>query len=215
MFRDRNDAAERLAGRLHKYRGRRDALILAVPRGGLVIGAVLSRELRLPLDIVLAKKIGHPMNSELAIGAVSLTSEQVDLPRLAREGISPQYVKDEIARLRDELTERSGRYRGQSKPLPVADKTVIVVDDGAATGRTLLAAIAIIRQQRPIKIVVAVPVAPAEAAALLALQADEVVSLETPETFDAIGEFYRVFGQVSDDEAARLLSEAAGGALRA
>ncbi len=208
MFRDRNDAALRLARQLQKYHARHDAVVLAVPRGGLVIGAVLSRELRLPLDVTLAHKIGHPENSELAIGAVSLTDEQVDETSLKKAGIPLDYVKGEVSRVREILSERSRLYRSRSAPIPLADKTVILTDDGAATGQTLLAAIALIRREKPLRIICAIPVAPAATATLLSLQADEVLCLESPKRFKAIGEFYRVFGQVEDDEAARLLSEA-------
>lgn len=209
MFRDRSDAGLRLARKLQKYHGRADAVVLAVPRGGLVIGAEIARELRLPLDICLAKKIGHPENSELAVGAVSLHTEQVDYAMLKQAGISTDYIKEEIKRIREGLRAQYKLYRGVENPVALADKIVIVTDDGVATGRTLLAAIALIRQERPAKLVCAIPVAPAQTATLLSLQADEVLCLETPQHFSAIGEFYRVFGQVSDEEAARILAGSA------
>jgi len=209
MFRDRNDAAERLARRLQKYHGNKDAIVLAVPRGGVVIGAVLAQALRLPLDIALAKKIGHPRNSERAIGAVSLRGEVLDQDWLDSKELPPDYFKDEVARIRDDLKREYRAYRGDAKPPALAGKTVILVDDGAATGHTLLAAIGLLRAENPARIVVALPVALREAATLLSIQADEVLSLETPEYFDAIGECYRVFGQVSEEETVNLLSEAA------
>jgi predicted phosphoribosyltransferase len=208
MFRDRNDAAERLVRPLEKYRGRKDAVVLAIPRGGLAIGAVLARELRLPLDVVLTKKIGHPQNSELAVGSVSLDAEHYDADALASEGVGREYLKEEAARLRGELELVEKHYRGEVKSAPIADQIVIVVDDGIATGQTMLAALALLRKQRPLRLVVAVPVASASASTLLSLQADEVISLETPENLQAIGQYYRIFGQLSDEEAVRLLREA-------
>ncbi len=208
MFRDRNDAAERLATRLQKYRARPDALILAIPRGGISIGAVLARKLRLPLDIALAKKIGHPKNSERAIGAVSLKSDYADLGRLADEGVSSEYLEDEIARIREELKHRYELYRGAAKAANLADKTVILVDDGVATGATLLAAAALVKRENPARLIVAVPVATRKAATLLSAQVDEVICLESPEKIETIGRCYRVFGRLSDEEAARLLVEA-------
>jgi predicted phosphoribosyltransferase len=208
MFRDRNDAAQRLARQLQKYHGREDAVVLAVPRGGVVIGAVLARELRLPLDIVLVKKIGHPSNSELAVGAVSLTSEHADPVFLAKADITPEYIKEEAQQIREDLREQYRLYRGHAKPIELADKIVILTDDGAATGNTLIAAISLIRQERPARIIVALPVAPAKTATLLSLQADEVLCLESPQRFDVISRYYRVFGQVDDEEAVRLLASA-------
>jgi putative phosphoribosyl transferase len=206
MFRDRHDAAQRLARQLQKYHAHHEALVLAVPRGGVAIGAVLARELRLPLDIILAKKIGHPSNSELAIGAVSLASEHADPALLAKASIPADYVREEALQIRRELQDQYRLYKGDEKPLPLTDKIVILTDDGAGTGNTVLAAISLIRAEKPLRIIVALPVAPAATATLLSLQADEVLCLESPKRFSAIGAFYRVFGQVSDDEAVRLLA---------
>lgn len=211
MFRDRRDAARRLVRALVRYRGRADALVLAVPRGGLPIGALLARELGLKLDVILTKKIGHPDNPEFAIGAVSLAGEAVDSALIERERIPPAFIAGEIARIRDGLRRRYRMYRGAAKPLPVAGKTVILTDDGAATGRTLLAAIDLLRKDGAGKIVVALPVAPPDTAAALESRADEVVCLEVPEAFMAIGAFYSDFSQVPDEEAVSLLKDAAGG----
>jgi predicted phosphoribosyltransferase len=169
---------------------------------------VLSRELRLPLDVVLTKKIGHPNNSELAVGSVSLEAEHYDADALASDGVGKEYLKDEAARLRGELELLQKHYLGDAKSAPIVDKIVIVVDDGIATGQTMLAALALLRKQKPMRLIVAVPVASAQASMLLSLQADEVISLETPEKLDTIGRYYRIFGQLSDEEAVRLLQEA-------
>lgn len=211
MFHDRHDAAVRLAGKLRGYRGRRDALILAIPRGGLPIGAVLARELGLRLDVILTKKIGHPYNPEFAIGAVSLAGESIDEGLAAREGIPADWIAAETARIRESLRERYRRYHGAGAPASVRGKTVILTDDGAATGRTMLAALDLLRREGAAKLVAAVPVAPPETVALLETRADEVVCLEVPSSFMAIGESYDDFTQVSDGEAAEILRFAPAG----
>ena len=211
MFHDRHDAAIRLARALEGYRGRPDAVVLAVPRGGLPIGGTLASELGLRLDVILAKKIGHPYNPEFAMGAVSLAGETIDAGLARREAISAEWIAGEVARIRERLRERSRLYQRDGKPLPVAGKTVILTDDGAATGRTLLLAIALLRREGAAKIVVAIPVAPPDAVELLEREADEVVCLEIPSSFMAIGEFYGDFSQVSDEEAAAILKKEGAG----
>ncbi|HEX4048478.1 MAG TPA: phosphoribosyltransferase family protein, partial [Elusimicrobiota bacterium] len=136
MFTDRREAGLALARKLAPYEFRNDAVILAVPRGGLALGAVLAEELGLPLDIILTKKIGHPGNAEFAIGAVSLTGAAVDSALIERDGISSEYIGSMIERIREGLWQRYRLYRGTSRPLSVAGKTAILTDDGAATGRT-------------------------------------------------------------------------------
>jgi predicted phosphoribosyltransferase len=205
MFRDRREAAGRLARELSRYRDRKDAVVLAVPRGGLPIGGVLARELNLKLDVILTKKIGHPDNPEFAIGAVSLTDAAVDAALIEREGIPSGYISTEIARIRESLRQRYQMYRGAARPLSVADKTVILTDDGAATGRTLIAAIELLRHEGAGKIIVALPVAPPDTVELLGRNADQVVCLEQPVDFMAIGQFYRDFSQVPDEEAVAIL----------
>lgn len=209
MFLDRLDAGTRLARELRRYRGGKDTLILAVPRGGLPIGGVLARELNLKLDVILTKKIGHPNDAELAIGAVSLTGEAIDSARIARDGIASDSIASEIESIRANLRSRYWMYSGVSRPLPVSGKTVILTDDGAATGRTLLVAIDLLRREAARRIVVALPVAPPDTLQLLKNCADEVICLEVPEDFMAIGEFYENFTQVSDEEAMSILREAA------
>ena len=212
MFHDRLDAAARLSRELRSYRGRKDAVVLAVPRGGLPIGGALSRELDLKLDVILTKKIGHPDNPEFAIGAVSLANEEIDAAVVERESIPPEYIAAEVKRIRESLRRRYQMYRGAAQPLAVSGNTVILTDDGAATGRTLLAAIDLLRAQGAGKVVVALPVAPPDTAALLESRADEVVCLMVPEDFMAIGQFYEDFSQVSDEEAVGILKgEAPGG----
>jgi putative phosphoribosyl transferase len=207
MFRDRHDAAQQLAKALSDYKNRKDAIILAIPRGALQIGEVLHEKLGLPLDIIITKKIPHPMNDEFAIGAVASggihflnSPSSIEVPM--------GYVERKISEISRAIDERYKRYRGE-KALPprLEGKTVIIVDDGIATGSTMRIAIKVIRMQKPERIVVAVPVGPPDTIAMLRAEADEVVCLETPEAFFAIGQFYESFPQVEDAEAIAILKK--------
>ena len=206
-FANRAEAGRLLAEALSKYAGRKDTLILAIPRGGLVIGYELSKALRLPLDVLVTKKIGASGNPEYAIGAVGPGSKFVLNPD-ASGYAPPEYFRDEIRRITRDIEEKYLLLKGREKPLNLKGKTVIITDDGVATGQTLLLGIQVVRAQEPRKIVVAVPVAPPESLEFLAAAADEVVCLETPLTFNAIGEFYHDFRQVSDEEAKGFLEKA-------
>lgn len=206
MFNDRFDAARQLIPYLEAYRDNPTAIILAIPRGGLELGSVLARGLHLPLDVILSKKIGFPGNPEYAIGAVSLENVTIS-PQFADVPELEDYITEQIVEIRKLLNERNAQYRGNKPPLNLTDKIVIVVDDGVATGNTLRATLALIRQHRPAKIVVALPVAPATTLAELRKEADEVVCVLVPQVFLSVGQFYRHFYQVSDDEAIRLLQE--------
>jgi putative phosphoribosyl transferase len=204
MFRDRLEAGEKLAAALEKYRGRRDAVVLAVPRGGLPVGAVVAQALGLPLDVMLTKKIGHPQNPELAVGAVALSGEVIG--PLARQYAVPEsYLLERIEAVRAELRRRRARYAGDSEPVAVEGKTVLLVDDGAATGMTLRVAAAALKNAGAARVVIAVPVAPEEAVAVLRPRADEVVCLECPDDFRAVGQYYADFTEVDDEQAAGLL----------
>ncbi len=209
MFLDREEAAIRLLRKLAAYRGCRDAVVLAVPRGGLPIGGVLARGLSLTLDVILTKKIGHPANPEFAIGAVGLTDQTVDEELARREGISARWLSEEIARIRAGLRERYRLYRGEQLPPSFAGMTVILTDDGAATGRTLTVAIDFLRREDAARIVVALPVAPPETVELLRSRADEVICLETPSNFLAISQSYEDFSPVADEAAVSILRGAA------
>lgn len=209
MFEDRKDAARRLAGGLQAYAGRKDAVVAAIPRGGVVVGAVLAHELRLPLEAVLTKKIGHPFQPEYAIGVVNLSHELIDEEIVEREGISRDYIRGEVARLRELLRRRHDAYRGGRESPPLKGRTVILVDDGVATGHTMLAAVRLARDEGAAKVVVAVPVGPPDTLEKLRAQADDVVCLLAPEQFMAIGQFYANFDQVDDEEAMRLIKESA------
>lgn len=202
---DRFAAAKELAKKLQKYKHDKNAVILAIPRGGLQTGYTLAEELNLKLDIILTKKIGYPGNEEYAIGSVSLKSIFINE---GHKDISNDYINSEIKKIRKTLKERYQKYLGDKKPTNLKDKIVIITDDGVATGSTILAAIDLVKQENPKKIVVAVPVGPADTIRQLKKKADEVIYLLVPKTFFAIGQFYQDFSQVEDEEAIRLLKEA-------
>ncbi len=203
MFKDRFDAARQLAKKLEKYKGE-DGVVLAIPRGGLQTGFVIAKELKMPLDIILTKKIGYPGNEEYAIGAVSLKGRVLTSDAY----VSKEYIERETKRLRKILEKRHEMYVGTREPIDLKDKIAIIVDDGIATGNTMQAAVELARESRPKKIVVAVPVAPPRGVELLKEIADEVVCINVEADFFAIAEFYENFWQVEDEEAIRLLHEA-------
>lgn len=207
-FTDRFAAAKELSKKLQKYKEDKNTIILAIPRGGLQTGYILAKELNLPLDIVLTKKIGYPGNREYAIGAVSLKSYIVDESMVKTGKVSQEYIERKVVEIRKFLEERYKRYRGDKEPCTVRGKTVIITDDGVATGKTILAAIDLLREDDPKKIIVAVPVGPPDTINHLKMKADEVVCVLVPEMFYAIGQFYSDFTQVEDEEAIRILEEA-------
>lgn len=206
MFKNRQDAANQLLPELEKYKGNKDAIILAIPRGALEIGAVLRDKLDLPLDIVVTKKIGAPGNEEYAIGAVGPDGEKqinADVTRYYK--IPKEYIDDEAQRLKHVIKRRYEDYRGDPNPPDLKGKICIVVDDGIATGFTTLAAVQYIRRQKPKKIVLAVPVSAVDSYEKLKKEADEMICLSVRDDFFAVGQFYDIFGQVEDDEAIKLL----------
>ncbi|HTI07855.1 MAG TPA: phosphoribosyltransferase family protein [Puia sp.] len=195
MFTDRTEAGKLLAEKLKKYQGR-PGVILAVPRGGVPVAYTVAKELGLPLDLVLTKKIGHPVNREYAIGAVSLTDSFV----IPHRGVSQSYIDQEIKTIRERLKEMYRKFMGDKEPEPLTGKTVIIIDDGIATGNTLLGTINMLRKSKPFKIVIAVPVASDSAVHKLSEVADELVVVLIPEEFYGVGDFYENFEQVTDDE---------------
>lgn len=203
ILKDRIEAGLLLSDKLKKYQNS-NTIILAVPRGGVPIGYVIAKSLKLPLDIILSKKIPHPFNKEFAIGAVSMESKIVD----EHPDIPSDYIEKEIVRLRESLQDKYKLYRDDRKPLDVKGKNVIVVDDGIATGNTLLASIAMLRKRNPAKIIVAVPVLPYETVNEFQKKTDEFVYLIASKYFRGVGGFYEEFNQVEDDEVIRLLKDA-------
>ena len=208
MFQDRKEAGLRLAEKLRPYRHKKDTLVLAIPRGGVEVGYYLARELKLPLDIIVVKKLGYPGNEELALGAVG--TEGVYIHEDAKGSIPKEYIQKEIQNKQQQARERYALLRGKKAPLQVKGKMIIVVDDGIATGATMLMALQILKKQGAKRIIVAVPVAPPSTIYKLREIADEVICLDQPDFFMAIGEFYRNFRQVEDEEAKKLLQKAKG-----
>jgi putative phosphoribosyl transferase len=200
MFQDRIDAGLALSRHLQHYK-RVNGITLAVPRGGVPVAFPIAQILELPLEIVLSKKIGHPRHKEYAIGAVSLTGKIV-----SPNAVAPaDYIEQETINIREQLKEMYIKYMGNKKPTPVEGKIVIIIDDGVATGNTLLSTIDIIRNEHPKKIVVAVPVASQQAAKKLSEVTDEFVCSWIPSEFNSVGEFYVDFTQVTDEEVIRIL----------
>ena len=205
MFDDRADAGRQLADLIEGHDVEAD-IVLAIPRGGLPVGRAVADALAVPLDIVAARKLGAPGNPEFAIGAVAsdgtvfLNDEYID-----QLGVDESYVDDAIERERAAAQEKVDRYRGERPPLDLHDKTVVVVDDGVATGATTIACLRQIRAAGAARVVLAVPVGPPDTIERLGAEADEVLCVETPPSFMAVGQFYASFTQVSDDEAMRYL----------
>lgn len=207
MYKDRFDAANQLVEQLAQYKDNPEVIILAIPRGGLELGYVLAQNLHAPLDVLFSKKIGAPGNPELAIGAVTLTEQEVD-PRYKDDLQFQDYIDSEIKRIRELLKKRYEQYRGSQKPIDYHNKIVIVVDDGIATGKTLKLALKDIKKYKPKKIVLAVPVGTPDTIKKLEKYTDEVICLHRPQTFFGIGQFYHNFAQVDDEKAIRLLQDA-------
>lgn len=204
-FRDRRDAGRRLAEALERYRLRRP-YVLAIPRGGIVVGYEVARALDAPLDVVIPRKLRAPYNPELAIGAVAHDgSVYYDTPLVGSLKVPEDYLQDEIAFQLEEIRRRQAAYRGE-RPLPALDgRAAIVVDDGIATGSTMIAALRAVRKMGPGVTVAAVPVAPPEGCEALRAEADDAVCLHTPVMFYAVGQFYDDFEQTSDEDAIALL----------
>ena len=217
MFDDRTAAGRQLAARLIHLKGREQPVILALPRGGVAVAAEIPRALRAPLDLVLVRKIGAPGQSELAIGAIAEGEPPevlLDTGAIGYLGVTAAYLDAETQRQVREIARRRNTYRSGSNgmPAPIEGRTAIVVDDGLATGSTMRAALRAVRQRNPARIVLAVPVAPVDTLEALRPEVDEIVCLETPEPFLAIGRHYADFHQLDDTEVIGLLADAAGAA---
>jgi predicted phosphoribosyltransferase len=208
LFRDRTDAGRLLAGELTRYADRPDVVVLALPRGGVPVASEVARALHAPLDVFVVRKLGVPGHQELAMGAIATAGVRVlNDDVVAALEIPPQVIDEVTEEERLELARREQLYRGGRPPLPVRDCTVILVDDGLATGSTMRAAVAALRRQRPRRIVVAVPVGSRDTCEELAAEADEVVCANTPHPFRAVGLWYDDFSQTSDEEVHDLLAQ--------
>ena len=208
-FVDRHDAGRALADELRHLAGREDVIVLALPRGGVPVAYEVARELDAPLDLFLVRKLGLPGHEEFAIGAIATGGVRVVSDELLREfGIDDDLLDAITARERAELERRERSYRGDRPPPVVEGKTVILVDDGLATGSTMRAAVAALREEHPARIVVAVPTAARETCDELRPEVDELICATTPEPFLAVGLWYTDFSQTTDDEVHALLERA-------
>jgi predicted phosphoribosyltransferase len=206
-FENRTQAAEALALRLHDYRGR-NPLILAIPRGGVPMGKIIAERLEGELDVVLVHKLGSPFNPEFAIGAVDETGATYPAPSAIWFHVTRACVAHEKARQLALLKERRARYTPVRPPIDPAGRIVIVVDDGLATGATMKAALHAVRCRRPAELVCAVPVAAPQCLAQLMPLADRVLCLDVPSNFYSVGQFFRDFAPVDDEEVIRILADA-------
>jgi predicted phosphoribosyltransferase len=204
VFADRRDAGRRLAAALQHLR-ERQPVVIAIPRGGVVVGREVATLLGVPIDVIVPRKLRAPFNPELAIGAVA-EGGALYIEEETVRGISAYYLQQEISTQRAEIARRVAAYRGARPLIDVAGRTAIVVDDGIATGATMVAALRAVRAARPARLVAAVPVAPPEGLVRLAREADEVVCLTAPVHFQAVGQFYSDFRQVTDAEVVVLLA---------
>jgi predicted phosphoribosyltransferase len=205
VFADRLDAGEKLAGSLAHLVGE-DVVVLGIPRGGVEVAAVVARALGAPLDVVIPRKVGAPGNPELGLGAVAGDVEVLDERLIRLLGVSDEYLRAEIETQREEIARRSAAYRGDRPEVPLEGKVAVVVDDGVATGGTAAAAVRWARAREASRVILAVPVAPAEAVSRLSKEADEVRVLAQPEPFYAVGQWYRDFPQVEDRRVIELLA---------
>lgn len=206
VFQNRIEAGKRLANKLSNFQAFKDLIVLGIPRGGVVVGRELIKVLGCPFDVIITKKIGAPGHSELAIGAVGATGEPVINEELAgRTRANDDYINNQILKIKNEIARREKEFRGNKPPLDLKGKTVILTDDGVATGATMMAAIEVIRQQNPKKIIVAIPVIARDSLVKIENLADEVIYLEAPVLFFAVGQFYQEFKQISNEEIKKIL----------
>ena len=208
IYKDRKDAGLQLASRLTKYKDREDVLVLALPRGGVVIGYEVAKVLNCLLDIIIIRKIGFPGQSELAIGAVSETGAVVlNEDIISTYTVSKEYIEEEISRQKKEISRRITLYRSGKGIPPLDGKIIILVDDGVATGATIKAAISTLKNEKILRLVAALPVSSKDAEEEIKKTVDEWVCPETPVDFAAVGNYYQDFTQVSDEEVVELLKQ--------
>ncbi len=203
MFKDRTEASEKLRKKLEKYRDLSDIVVLAIPRGGVQIGFNIAQYLNAPLDIVVVRKIGAPGNTEYAVGAVDQEGKIFKNPEVK---ISQDYLTKEAVKEKKEIRRRISEYRGKTKELDLKNKVVILVDDGIATGLTTSKSIDYIKSKKPKRVILAIPVIPKDVVKKIKRHVDELIFLEEPELFFAVGQFYHYFPQVPDSEVKEILS---------
>ena len=212
LFRDRTDAGRRLAARMTEYAGRPEVLVLALPRGGVPVAFEVARSLGAPLDVFLVRKLGVPGYEELAMGAIASGGVRVVNEDVVQHlGIAPEVIDAVAAREQGELERRERAYRDERPAPDVRGRTVILVDDGLATGSTMRAAALALRQQGPARVVVAVPVASREACEEFRGEVDDIVCAATPEPFMGVGRWYEDFSQTTDEEVRSLLARPRNG----
>ena len=210
IFKNRAEAGMKLAESMKDFGGK-DVVVLGIPRGGVVVAKEIAKELGAPMDIIVTKKIGAPGEPEFALGAVTQEGDVIMDRQVAESlGASREYLDDQIAEKRKEVSDRMRRLRGDAPYPTLEGRVVLIVDDGIATGSSMEAAVMSVKKRKPKEVVVAVPVAPRDAIDALTEDGTKVVCLESPGSFLAIGEFYRDFGQVEDTEVVRILQENLG-----
>ena len=204
MFKNRTEAGKILASHLLPYKIG-NVVVLGIPRGGIPVASEVAKSIRAPIDVVLSKKIGHPFNKEYAIGAVSLEEVIINSP----ENFPDEYIKDETRKIRELLANRYQQYHTRFNKISLKNKTVIIVDDGIATGTTLLSTINLVNKQQPEEIIVAIPVAPVSAINMLknSTLISKVICLETPPNFNSVGQFYDNFQPICDENAIAILEK--------
>jgi putative phosphoribosyl transferase len=214
IFKDRDDAGRKVAEQLLTYADRKDVIVLGIPRGGVPVAFQVAKVLRVPLDIFVSRKLGVPGQEELAFGALASGGVRVlDREIIEGVGISEAQIEQITEKAKKELTRRESIYRGVRPPLRVEGQVVVLVDDGIATGSSMRAAIQALRQMKPARLIVAVPVAPISTCNRLRPEVDELICVNTPKYFYAIGQFYDDFSQVADEQVIELLRQAAQPAL--
>lgn len=215
VFQNRVEAGQLLAQALIHHADEKGVIVLGLPRGGVPVAAEVARRLNVPMDVLVVRKLGVPGHEELAMGAIASGGVRVMHDAVVRAlGVSPAAIEDIAAAQQKELLRRELAYRGHTGTPEIGGKTVILVDDGVATGSTIRAAVMALRQQKPRRLVVAVPVSSVDAAIWLRAEADEFVALSVPEDFHAVGQWYEDFSQTKDDEVKELLKAYRGAVAR-